>query len=166
MDTKNVAVLLLKITGLVLISVCVSQLPAYFSLSSRAYDFSIGEILAAAAIALGPLLLLGLGLWFFPGTIANKVVFRPPPDSAIVDGHPLELAGLTIVGVYLVSDGLIGALRDIVLFIAMHNEANVSPTVPASVIAHIAATVGKLLIGVTLCVGAKGVSRVVERIRG
>ena len=166
MDTRSIAAVLLKITGLVLIVISVSQLPGYFPLTGRGYEFSIGEILATAAVALGPLVVLGVGLWLFPGTVANRIVSGAPTNPVIVDGRPIELVALTIVGVYLVADGLIGAVRDAVLLIVMHRQNEVAPLLPASVIAHIAATVAELLIGATLCIGAKGVSRVIERLRG
>src|SRR5258708_306657 len=127
MDTRSIAAVLLKITGLVLIVVSVSQLPGYFPLTGRGYDFSIGEVLATAAIALGPLVLLGLGLWLFPGTVANRIVSSAPTDTVIVDGRPIELVALTIVGVYLFADGLIGAVRDAVLLVFMHRQNKVAP---------------------------------------
>jgi hypothetical protein len=165
MDTRNIGALLLKITGLVLIVICVSQLPAYFPLTGRGYDFSIGEVLATAAIALGPLVLIGLVLWFFPGTVTNKIVSDVAADQPLVDSHALQLVALTIVGVYLVADGLVGAARDVVLLIFMQRQNENSAAIPASVIAHVGATVAKLVIGASLCIGAKGVSRIIERLR-
>ncbi|MGE0356193.1 MAG: hypothetical protein AB7P08_04690 [Burkholderiales bacterium] len=156
---------MLKITGLVLILISVAQLPGYIPLTGRGYEFSFGEVLTTAAVGIGPLVLIGLGLWFFPGTAANKIVAGAPTDSPISDTHSLQLIALTIVGVYLVADGLIGAVRSTVLLIVMYRQADVAPPIPASVIAHAAATLVELLIGVSLCVGAKGVSRAIERFR-
>ena|SRR5258706_7505803 len=164
MDTRSIGALLLKVTGLVLLLVAISQLPAYFPLTGRGYEFSTGEALTAAAIAVGPLVLGGLVLWFFPGTLVNKIVTPGASDTLSVDGRPLELVALTVVGVYLVADGLIGSVRDVVLLIYVHRQNDVI-AVPASVFAHIAATVAELLIGAGLCIGANGVSRVIERLR-
>jgi hypothetical protein len=165
MDTRSIAAILLKITGLLLIVISIGQLPGYFPLTGRGYDFSIGELLGTAALTLAPLAALGLVLWFFPGTVANKIVSSAPADPMGADVRPIELVALTILGVYLVTSGLIGAVRDIVLVIFMYHQNENLALIPASVIAHIAATVMELLIGVSLCIGAKGVSRVIEGLR-
>ena len=157
MDTRGVSVVLLKLTGLVLIVISVSQLPSYFPLSGRGYDFSMGQVLGTAALALAPLALIGLVLWFFPGTVANKVVSGAPAD---VDLAPIELVALTILGLYLVTDGIIAAVRSVVLLIFMSRQ-DLGP-IPVSVLANIAATAAELLIGFCLCIGAKGVARVLE----
>ncbi|WP_171160071.1 hypothetical protein [Usitatibacter palustris] len=164
MDTRSIATLLLKTTGLVLIVVCVAFLPGYIPIGVRGNEFSIGELLGAAALALGPLAILGALLWFFPGTVANKVVASTPADNGPFDTRPLELVALTVLGVFLVADGLIGAVRSIVLLIYIHRQ-DLTP-VPASVVAHAVATTAELIIGVALCIGAKGVSRVIGRLRG
>jgi hypothetical protein len=164
MDTRTLGAVLLKVAGLVLLLYSISQLPGYFALTGREYGFSISQSLATAAIALGPLALLGLILWFFPRTLVNKIVSPSASDDVARDGRSLELVALTLVGVYLVAHGLIGAVRDAVLLIVVHRENEVV-AVPASVIAHIGATIAELLIGAGLCIGAKGVSRVIERLR-
>jgi hypothetical protein len=164
MDTRTISIVLLKITGLVLLVICVSQLPGYFPLTGRGYEFSIGEVLATAAVALVPLSLIGLALWFFPGTVANKIV-SPSPESAIADSRAIELVALTVLGVYLVADGLVGATRDVAIVILANRQDASSSLLPTSVVAHIAATVVQLLVGSGLCIGAKGVLRVIERLR-
>jgi hypothetical protein len=165
-DTKSIAVVLLKITGLVLIVISISGLPAYFPLTGDAYKFSIREVLATAAVALGPLAIIGLILWFFPGTVANKIVSGEPSDPSAGGARPIELAALTVLGVYLVTHAILGAVRDGVLLILVSRDNGNFSAVPASVTAHIAATIAELLIGVALCIGARGVMRVIERLRG
>ena len=164
MDTRSIGAIVIKITGLVMIVVSVVQIPAFFPLTSRGYGFSYGELLATAALGLGPLALIGLLLWFFPGTITNRIVSGAPLAGSPADFRPLELVALTVLGIYLVADGIIGATRDVAFVIAV-NRQNPSELLPASIIGHIAATAVKLAIGVVLCVGAKGVSRAVERSR-
>ena len=165
MDTKAIAALLIKLTGLVLVVVAVSQLPRYFPLTGRGFEFSIGEVVATTAIALGPLAALGLILWFFPGTVTNKVVSGAPVDSAPVDARPIELVALTILGVYLLADGLIEAVRDIAVVIIVSRQDASAAMIPASIIGHLAATIAQLVIGAGLCIGARGVSRVIARLR-
>ncbi|APV52010.1 hypothetical protein BWI17_21470 [Betaproteobacteria bacterium GR16-43] len=165
MDTKTIAALLLKITGLVLIVYCVAQLPAFFAYTSLGYDFSIGQAIGAAAAALLPLTVLGLFLWFFPGTVANKIVSGTSEQSAPADTRSIELVALTILGVYLLTMGLVDVVRDIAFLIAIHRQDPGLTLIPASVVSRVAATIAELLIGAGLCVGAKGVSRVIERLR-
>ena len=165
MDTRSIAALLLKITGLVLIVISISQIPGYFPLTHRDYGFSIGEVLTTAAVALGPLVLIGFVLWFFPGTVTNKIVSTAPSDSTVFDVRPIELVALTILGVYLGTHALIGLIRDITFLVVENRQTNGLVTTPASVIAHLVAAVAELVIGVGLCIGARGVARVIERLR-
>ena len=165
MDTKTIGTILIKTTGLLLLVVSVSQLPGYFPLTGRGYDFSIGEALAAAALALGPIALLGFGLWFFPGTLVNKIVYSSPADPPSTDTRPIELVALSLLGVYLLADGLIGIVRDIVIVIVVNRRDQNMDLLPASVVAHMVATGVQLLIGGVLCLGAKGVARFIEKLR-
>ena len=165
MDTRSIAAMLLKLTGLVLVVACVVQLPAYFPLTTRGFDFSIGEIVGAAALAIGPMAVLGLFFWFFPGTVVNKVIASDGAEPPVADMRPLELVALTILGVYLFTDGLIGVVRDVVLLIAMHRQDPGLSLIPASLVGHIAAIAAELVIGAGLCLGARGVSRVIEKLR-
>jgi uncharacterized membrane protein (UPF0136 family) len=165
MDTRGVGAIILKITGLVMIVTAVIQIPGYFPLTTRGYDLSFGETLGAAAVALGPLAIVGALLWFFPGTITNRIVSGAPASHGPIDFRPLELIALSVLGIYLLTGGLIGLVRDVVIVIVMSRQASGPDLIPASVVAHAAATIAELAIGATLCVGAKGISRMVERWR-
>ncbi|MFZ3321077.1 MAG: hypothetical protein WA190_01825 [Usitatibacter sp.] len=166
MDTRSITVILLKITGLVLIVIAISGVPSYFPLTGGDYNFSVREVLATAAAALGPLAVFGLILWFFPGTVANKIVSGAPLDASAADARPLELVALTILGVYLVTHAIFGVVRDgTFLIIVSRDNGNLS-AVPPWVSAHIVATIVELLIGAGLCIGARGVARLIERLRG
>jgi len=165
MDTRSIAAVLLKVTGLLLIVFSVSQLPAYFPLTGSTYGFSIAEVLSTTAIALGPLTLVGLLLWFFPGTLTNKIVSSAPSDPGVADVRPIEQVALTILGVYLGVHAIIGGARDVILFVVVNRQNGNLGAVPASVIAHAGATVVEAVIGAILCIGARGVSRIIERLR-
>jgi hypothetical protein len=165
MDTRSISAILLKVTGLVLILYCVAQLPAYFALRSPGYDFSVAQLSLTVAATLGPLAILGVILWFFPGTITNKIVSNGSVESPAMDGRQVEIVALTIVGVFLVAEGLIGAVHDITLFVAFNRQSDIPMTIPSSVFAHVAATVAEILIGLTLCIGAKGIAEVIRRLR-
>jgi len=164
MDTRGIGALLLKVAGLILLLVAISQLPGYFPLTGRGYEFSIGEAFTTAALALGPLVVLGLVLWFFPDTLVNRIVIPEPSASPAAEGRPLELVAITLVGIYLLADGVISAVRSVVFLIVVHRQ-DAAVVLPASIFANIGATVAELAIGITLCIGAGGVSRVIERLR-
>ena len=166
MDTRGIATILLKITGLVLIVISIIQLPGYFPLTRSAYNFSMGEVLASAAAALAPPALIGLVLWFFPGTVANKIVSDVPSQPTGIDIRPIELVALTILGLYLVTSAIIGAVRDVTFLVVVSRDNGNLGAVPASITAHIVATICEFLIGVGLCIGARGVARLIERLRG
>lgn len=166
MDAKTIAAIIVKITGLVMVVLAVIQIPAFLPFTSRGYDFSVAEAMGAAALGLGPLALIGLLLWFFPGTITNRIVSGAPATGSPVDLRPLELVALTVLGIYLFADGIIGVVRDIAIVIAVNRQNSPPELIPASIVGHIAAVVAQLAIGAALCVGAKGISSIVERLRG
>ena len=164
MDMRGIGTLIIKITGLVMLVLAVVQIPAYFPLMSRGYDFSLASTLGTAALGLGPLALAGLLLWFFPATVTNRIVAEAAPASPTVDFRPLELVAITVLGIYLVASAIVGGLRDMVIVIVMSRRDSAA-LIPASIVGHIAATIAELAIGITLCIGARGISTLVERLR-
>jgi hypothetical protein len=166
MDTRSIGAIIIKITGLVMVVISIIQIPAYFPLTGRGYSFSFGEMLGTAALGLGPLALIGLLLWFFPGTITNRIVSGAPAGSTPIDFRPLELIALTVLGVFILAEGLVGAVRDAAVIIVMNRQSPAPALIPASIVGHIAATIAELAIGIALCVGARGISNAIERLRG
>src|SRR5258706_11599012 len=165
MDTKTISAILLKVAGLMIIAMCVAQLPSYFPLMGRGTEWSLTEVLATTAISLGPLTVLGLCLWFFPGTIANRIVSGESLSQSAFDTGAIELVGLTVLGIYVLTWGVVDAVRDIVFIVVMQRQNPDSVLIPASVAGRIAASAAQLIIGAWLCVGARGISRIVERLR-
>jgi len=166
MDTRSVAALILKVTGLILIVLSIIQLPGYFPLSDTPYRFSLEEVSLAIGLSLGPLLVAGLVLWFFPGTLTNKLVSPPSSEAPSIDLRPIEQMALTVLGVYLVTHAVVGTVRDIIFFVMVNRESADLGKVPTSVVAHFGATLCEAVIGVILCLGARGASRLIERMRG
>jgi hypothetical protein len=165
MDSKTLAALLLKITGLVLIVVSVSQVPGYIPLAQRGYNYSIWEVLGTTLVAFGPLTAIGVVLWLFPGTVANKIVSSAPSGSPAADTHAIEIAALTVLGVYLMCHAVIGLTRDITFLIVETRRSDALSVTPVSVITHLVSTGVEFLIGFGLCIGSRGVSRVIEKLR-
>jgi hypothetical protein len=166
MDAKTISAILLKVAGLMIVAMCVAQLPSYFPLMGRGAEWSLTEVLATSAISLGPLTVLGLCLWFFPGTIANRIVSGESLSRSASDVRAIELVALTVLGIYILTWGVIDVVRDVVFIVAMQRQSPDYVPIPASIVGRIAASVAQLIIGAWLCVGARGISRVVERLRG
>ena len=164
MDARSLGVILLKVAGLVLIAMSVAELPGYFPLARRGWDWSLGEVLATAALSLGPLALLGLLLWLFPGTIANKIVTGPPAPGGETNARSVELIALTVLGLFLVARGLMDGVRDVAFIVVAQRQAP-DAMLPPAILAHMAAALAELVIGVGLCIGAPGISRVIARMR-
>ena len=149
-----------------LIVFSVSQLPSYFPLTGSTYGFSIAEVLSTTAIALGPLMLVGLLLWFFPGMLTNKIVSNAPSDPGVLDVRPIEQVALTILGVYLGVHAIIGGARDVILFVVVNRQNGSVGAVPALQSLHMPEPPSsEAVIGAILCIGARGVSRIIERLR-
>ena len=165
LDAKGIATIIIKITGLVMLVVAIIQIPAYFPLTGRGYDFSIAQTLGMAAAGIGPLALAGLVLWYFPGTVTNRIVSGPAAGGATRDFRPVEIVALTVLGVYLVAHGLVDAVRDTVILIVLNRQDSTAALLPASIVGRMAGTLAELLIGATLCVGSRRVVDAIERLR-
>lgn len=166
MDTKSISALMLKVTGLILVVLSITQLPGYFPLSKVPYGFSLGEVGSTIALSLGPMFFAGLVLWFFPGTLTNRIVASAPAEHALSNLRPIEQVALTVLGIYLVTQAIVGGVRDVIFFVLVNRESSGLGKVPVSVFAHFGATLCEAVIGVILCLGARGTSRLIERMRG
>jgi hypothetical protein len=166
MDTRAISTILLKVAGLIVIVLCVGQVPGYFSVMTREAGWTLAQVLGTIGLTLGPLAILGIGLWFFPGTVANRIVSGAPVPESTFDPRPLELIALTVVGIYLVAHAIIDIAYNVALAITLLRVVPDLANVPPSVIARIAAALVQIIIGVALCIGGRGVLRLVERMRG
>ena len=158
--------MLLKIAGLVIIVLCVGQLSGYFSLMTREAGWTLAQVLGTVAMTTGPLVVLGVALWLFPGTITNKIVARESSSESKLEVRNLELVALTVLGTYFIARGITGLAYEIVLAIGLQREIPGLESIPPSVIAQTALAVAEMVVGVYLCLGAKGIIRTVERLRG
>jgi hypothetical protein len=166
MDTRGVGAILLKVAGLVLIVMAVADLPSFFSPLSMGANWSIKEAVGTAALILGPLIVLGILLWLFPGTIVNKIVADAPASSqASSDPRPIELVALTFLGIYLVARGIIDGGQVLVFVIATQIQSSEHAFISASIFSRFAAVVLEVLIGVFLCIGAKSLLDLIARLR-
>ncbi|HZZ91012.1 MAG TPA: hypothetical protein VFE23_00515 [Usitatibacter sp.] len=165
MDMRGISAVLLKITGLVMVVMCIAQVPSYFSLMTREGGWSFWQITGTAAMTLGPLTVAGLVLWFFPGTVANKIVSVGDAAQGSFDWRPLELIALTILGLYLIARGVVNLTFDVVVMALMLDQSPDFSSLPLSTIARMVAAGAELAIGFILCIRRRGVIRILERLR-
>jgi hypothetical protein len=164
-DTKSIAAVLLKVAGLILIGACVTQLPSYFPARFEGSNWSFAESVVSAAATVGPALLLGLCLWFFPGTIANKVVAPVPEASTPFEFQVLLLIAVVILGLFLIAHGTVDLVYHVATLVQMQRLNPAIPFVPPSVFAGLIASALEIVIGLAFCLGRGGIARLVERAR-
>jgi hypothetical protein len=165
-DTRSISAVLLKTAGLLTIAYCLAQLPGFFPLANRGGNWSFAMAVGAAAIGLGPLLILGGVLWFFPGKVANRIVSGPVNLVEPADTRRLELIALALLGLLLLVTAFVDVVLNVVYLIAFQRENPDASFIPAAVLARFAAALLQIGIGGAFCIGARGVWRLIERLRG
>ena len=166
MDARALATILTKVAGIAILVVCIGQLPSYFSVMTRGSEWSLAEVLGAAGITLGPTAILGLALWYFPNSVANKIVSGGVPPEPSTEPHYLELAAFALLGVYLVARGVVNLGYDIAFAIILGHSVPDLPGIPPNVLASAVAAAIQIAIGVGLCIGGRGIVRIIRGMRG
>lgn len=165
MDTRDLAKVLLKIAGLVIFATAIFDIPYYLPPYSRLEpgESVVSALLWAAAMLLLPIV-IGLAFWFFPGKVVNRIVSGDRIAEAGVTVAQIERAALTVVGIWLAASGLTDLVYKIVSVIAISRQhpGSLSLEVWSPVIAGGA----KLIVGLCLAVGARGVQRTIAKVRG
>ena len=111
------------------------------------------------------MLVVALLLWFFPLTIARKllpVMKEPRSEQSIGFSNALSLA-LTIMGFWLLTKAMVDSVYWLILLAQVHEAPNFewSPDQKAS----IAATGIRLLLSLWLIFGAVGINRLISRLK-
>jgi len=107
-------------------------------------------------------------LWFFPLTIARKllpVMKEPRSDQAINASVGLSL-GLTLIGIWFLGDGTIGAVYWLALIVRtkQHVEQLDFEWSPEQ-LASMASTVFEVAVGACLVLGSTGLRQLIHRLR-
>jgi len=166
MDIKDISAVLLKTSGLVMLAFAAFEIPSYFLPRASDYEISVLTAVVQAAAMLSLPIVLGLLLWFFPATVTNKMVSGPKLSGEHFGASDFERVALTVVGAWLVAYGiadLIYTVSSMVVVQRLYAEesAPLGRYIP-SVITNLA----KVALGLGLALGAKGITRVISRIRG
>jgi hypothetical protein len=167
MDTKDVAAVLLKTAGLIMIAYAVFELPRYFlpmADSSGQYSFVTALVQAAGTLALP--VVLGALLWFFPATVTNKLVSGEKLSGTQCGVREFERTALTVVGAWLVAYGIADLIDHAVAIVVIQRQFPEQPTPLFTYMPGIIASVAKVVLGIGLAFGAKGIGRIINRVRG
>jgi hypothetical protein len=166
MDTKDVSAILLKTMGLVMLAYAVFAIPSYFPPRVNLTDqYSILDALVEAGGTLALPFVFGLLLWFFPATVTNKIVGGKKLSGERFGAPDLERVALTVVGLWLVAYGvadMVYTLSTMVTLQLAYGErvAQLSRYIPG-----IITSAAKVAMGVGLAFGAKGIARLIDRVR-
>jgi hypothetical protein len=166
MDTKSIAAVLLKIAGLVLIGACVTQLPSYFPVRLEAGEWSPSQSIFAAVLTVGPAALLGICLWFFPGTIANKIV---APAAGVPEPSGLDailVLSVAVLGLYLMAHGTVDLIYHLATIVRLRQLNQDVIPIPPTVFAGAIASAVEIAIGLAFCIGRRGIGRLIQKARG
>jgi len=164
MDTRAIGAILLKIAGLVLIAESAASLPAFFSPVSVGANWTFAEAAATAAATIGPMAVVGILFWLFPGSIVNKIVASADvPES--VGSRPIELVAVSLVGISLISGSLVKLSREIASWVVIQAQSPDHMFIWASLVSNFVAIMVQAAIGVGLCIGARGVVDLIHRLR-
>ena len=167
MDTKDVSAILLKTIGLVMIAYSVFEVPMYFPPNFGTTDqFSIFAALAQAAAALTLPIVLGLLLWFFPKTVTNSIVSGEKLSGERFGSADLERIALTVLGAWLVAYGLADLIYSVSTLIFQQREYAERAPPLSRYLPGIVTSGAKVAIGIGLAIGANGIARLINRIRG
>jgi hypothetical protein len=100
MDAKDLAALLLKIAGLVILGHALFQVPYFFPLDEiSGGKFSFADAAMSAVYYTTLPLVVGALLWFFPATISNKIVSGEKLSDASFGVKQFEQVALALIGV-------------------------------------------------------------------
>src|SRR5476651_1708503 len=147
MDTRSIAAVLLKIAGLIMIGACVAQLPSYFPIRLAGSNWSPAEALLAAAVTVGPAALLGACFWFFPGTIANKIVVADPSSSEPIELHAILMIAIAVLGLFLIAHGTTNLVYHIASLVQLQRLEPGIPFIPPTMFAGAIANAVEVIIG-------------------
>jgi hypothetical protein len=165
-DIRSIGAIILKVGGLLLIAFGVGNLPAFFSPLSVGSNWSLAQSVGAASVTLGPIIVLGVLFWFFPGAIVNKIVSETPvPARSEMDLRPVELVAISLVGVYLIARSVVELSYLVVYVVATNLQQSEHAFIGATIFSKAVAIAVELAVGLVICVGAKGIVRLLERAR-
>ena len=165
---RNLARLLTKIAGLLLLIYGVLQVPAVLAafFVDRRDPQNLVPLVAAVVIAL-LWIMLGLGLLYGTGRIVDRTMFSEPQAGVSSDLRAVEEIAFAVLGVYIFVSGIAEAIRESVyldLFYRFAAANRQAIAIPESEYAGVASAATRTILGLALFFLSRGVVAVRRRI--
>jgi len=163
---------LVQIVGLVVRVFAVFLVVNNLFYAARVIDYAMSKPDHYIAMALNLVLafvptFVAIFLWFFPLAVATKLI--PDVGNASVQApmgaEELEVVAYSVVGLWVLTAALPDALYWAVLYYRAKADPAMSPNLPPASIAAMLLTGGKLVLGIWLMLGSRGLVGLIRRIR-
>lgn len=127
-----------------------------------------GEFAPRALLLLVPFIGVAAALWFFPLTLARKLLpaMREPKEPLGAPAREVEVVAFTVLGLWLLAQAISDASYWLILLWQMQRAPYEDMTWSADNIASVATTLVELAIALGLLLGARGLQRALHRLRG
>ena len=141
---------------------CLRTLPAMFY--GNRWDVYDERMLAIAAVVTAILLAACLFLWFFPLTVASKLIPKTSLAVPVVPpGEHLQAAGFCLLGLWVLSSAIPRTVNFVILYYYSRQEP--TPGLFERTYATAAEAVAEIAIGVWLLFGARGLLEILRSAR-
>ncbi|NJN05490.1 MAG: hypothetical protein HC814_02580 [Rhodobacteraceae bacterium] len=179
MDYRSLSSLALRLAGVFILVSGVAAIPdTLVNLLVLAERYTVApllwQVVVQTIVAASPSMLIGLLLIFFPSAVANRIVNGEAvgPDGSVGYGQ-LQTLAFSVLGLYFIAVGLFEGVywlaRTRIYYVMVQEAAETFPRVPAIApeeFSGLVMAVTYLVGGFALLFGARGISRLVQKIRG
>ncbi len=111
-----------------------------------------------AVITMGPVVLLGLALWMFPGTISNKIVAVSETRASNDELRGLQQIAIATLGLYLVAHGIADLIFHVITVIHLQRQNPGYDFVPATVLGGLFAAAVQVALGAAFVGGSRAIA--------
>lgn len=164
MSREDVVAIAVRLFSIFLLLGVLRQLPGTIALFSLDMDRGLA-VPALLLLFLGAL--VGVLLWFFPLSVARKLlpVMREPRSEQAMDARIALTVGLTLIGVWVLAYALVDAAYWFTLFVRTRHPGAVYFEWSHEQVANVVATVVEVAVAIWLIFGASGIRRLIHRYR-
>jgi hypothetical protein len=179
MDYRSISALALRLAGVFILVSGIAGMPntfvnLYVFAAREALSPSVLPVLLQTFIAASGALIIGLLLVFFPSVVANRVVNAEAVGKEGSLGYrELQALGFSVLGLYFVAigffDGIYWFARARIYYQVISEASAAFPRPPALAPDEFGGAVSsalQFLGGLGLLLGARGLSRLVQKLRG
>ncbi|MFC5571575.1 hypothetical protein ACFPN1_16085 [Lysobacter yangpyeongensis] len=153
-----------RLFAIYLLYITIRSTPAALQMLSQ--PDGMGWSALYTALLTGLLLFIGF-LWFFPLTIARKLlpVMREPRSETALDSSTALSVGITLIGLWFLASAIADASYWIALLIRVAQTDAIGFEWSQEQIANMVATVVQLAFALVLVLGSSGIKRLIHRYR-